>query len=231
MPINNPSSATPRIDNPICELFSHFIEGAGRWIACISGTGTSISYVAIVDTASPGIAQLNVGTTAAGRAFLLTSQGSLNGTTILASLLVGQGGQSIYTTRIRTPVASDGTDTFLTKLGFLTRCDVTESPSGVFFRYNVATSANWQIVCRNSGVETAVTTSVAAAANTWDNFKIIVSSGGTAADFFINGTNVGTITNNIPTANGVGAGAGLTKTLGITNRTIEVDYQYVGVGV
>ena len=218
-----------RGDAPLCELFSHFLGDTGSWIFNVNGTSANGSYTNITDPTSAGIAQLTTGNTATGRAALSIIQVASG--SILGAFRVGQGGRSIYAIRMRTPVPADGVDTFITKIGFLLKLDSSESVHGVFFRYNVSVSANWQIVCRTFNVETAVITSLPAAANTWDSYKIIVNNGGTAVDFFINNTNVGTITTNIPTANSVGAGAAIAKTLGTNGRTIEVDYQYVGVGL
>jgi hypothetical protein len=221
-----------RGDNPLCELFSHFIEGAGGWNTIVNGTAAAVSFVTITDTSAPGIAQLSTGTSATARAGLATAPTVVNGTTLLASLKMGSG-ESDYLCRVRIPVASDATDTYLVRAGFFLSTTVTETTSGIFFRYVSGTSANWQIVVRNAGVETAVTTGVFAPFNAWQNLAIVVNAAGTSVEFFIDGVAVtgSPITTNIPVNNLLGAGIVIVKTAGTTARTIEADLQYVGVGL
>lgn len=94
---------------------------------------------------------------------------------------------------------------------------------GVYFEYDGATSGNWRICTANGGVRTKVTTSVAASTS-YVNLAIEINAAGTSAQFFINGTSVGTITTNIPTSNPSGYNAQIRNVTGVGQSDVHIDY-------
>jgi len=81
-------------------------------------------------------------------------------------------------------------------------CDATsgsgDPTNGVFFEYAKDLSANWRIRSGKASTYTSTTSSTAAAFGSWIKLKITFD--GTTLTFLVNGTSIGTITTNVPTA-------------------------------
>jgi hypothetical protein len=74
--------------------------------------------------------------------------------------------------------------------------------------------------------KTAGTGATAAVSTGWHRFKIVVNSNATSIQYFVDGTSIGTVTTNIPTATTrttLGS-FNIQKSAGTTNRTFKVDY-------
>lgn len=85
------------------------------------------------------------------------------------------------------------------RFGFSDGTSGTGDPTnGVFFEYAKDLSANWRIRSGNASTYTSTTSSTAAAFGSWIKLKITFD--GTTLTFFVNGTSIGTITTNVPTA-------------------------------
>lgn len=167
----------------------------------VSGTGAANSATATVNVAShPGIVQHQLGTVATNRAAFATTQ--------TANILLGNSNYYRFESMIRVPQLSNGTDTYTARFGFIDSVSA-EPTDGVFFRYTHGTnSGNWVLVARSNNTETVNNTSSAVASATWYRLTIIVNPAGTVAEFFVNGTSLGTVTSNIPTGAGRGTGYG-----------------------
>ena len=63
---------------------------------------------------------------------------------------------------------------------------------------------------------------VAVAEDVWVKLKIVVNAGGTSAEFFVNGTSVGTQSTNLPTGD-ISPALGIVKTAGTTERVLYAD--------
>lgn len=131
---------------------------------------------------------------------------------------------------------STSTDRFQLLLGFQDVVTGVAQVDGAYFLYDEggistgsAATPNWQLVTCNNATRTFVTTSVAVGAATWVKLTVLVNAAGTLVTFLINGTSVGTISTNIPTASGRETGFGwlLQKSAGTTSRTFDIDYLYV----
>ena len=187
----------------------------------VSGTGTKCVQVNGLDASSPGVVQLDMGTTTTGQAALFGSQGNL-----LGMLNFGAAGSMTMAWRVHIPVLSDGTNRFTL------RCGIGDSaggePShGIFFRYvDNVNSGNWQAVAENSGATVADTT-VAVVANTWYELKVVINAAGTSADFYVNGVNKCTIATGLPSASRLGSFiCTANKSLGTTDTLVNVDYAF-----
>lgn len=97
------------------------------------------------------------------------------------------------------------TNNYTTYIGMMTAATFTtetvvEPTNGCYFKYNYNTNGgDWQILTANSSTRTTTNTTTAAATG-FVNFGIQINAAGTSVSYTINGTVVGTIATNIPTA-------------------------------
>lgn len=124
-------------------------------------------------------------------------------------------------------VSGDGGVTYIWRIGF-GETQGAAQVNGTYFEYtDSVNSGNWQIV--TSSASTRTTTNTATAMSTgWHKYTITINAAGTSAEFFIDGSSVGTITTNIPTATAVNPMWGRERTnSGGTNRFYYSDLCYV----
>lgn len=168
------------------------------------------------DPANPGI--LFIGATG------VASQGM----TMSATSMRFTAGEFFVEYVIKIPTLSNGTDTFTARVGFL---DSHTPVDGCYFEYtDSVNSGQWQ--CKASGNSTVTTSNTTVAADTnFHRFGVLVNATGTQVDYYIDGTNVGTITGaNIPDSTEYTAhGVGIVKTLGAGTRYIYIDYYFFDV--
>jgi hypothetical protein len=120
------------------------------------------------------------------------------------------------------------------RIGFIDS-GTAESQDGVFFRYtHSVNTGKFECVSRNNNVETgsAANSNVTAEISNYHRFEIRVYPLGNLADFFIDGTLVGSQTTNIPTGatRGTTGGFMFLKTAGITNAAFLVKDSFELVG-
>lgn len=167
----------------------------------------------------PGVWQLNTGTTAAGRVFILSRVDSL----ILGANLTRSG------TILRTGALSTGAQRYTIRSGFYSINLPNVIIEGVGFEYNDAENGGrWQAIAHN-GTETSVDTGITVAANTWYNLEFEVNAAGTSIEYFIDGVSVATIVTNIPTGTGFGLfyNTHIMKLIGTTTTPLYVDHYYI----
>jgi hypothetical protein len=183
----------------------------------VSGTGAA--NTAITGTADhSGLVRHSSGTIATGRAGMMSI--NPNG------ILIGNSWYWRFDTMVRINTLSAALERYTYRAGFIDSPSA-ESTDGVFFRYvDNVNSGQWQLVCRSNGTETATNSTSAPAAATWYRLSIIINPGGTSAEFFVNGTSIGTCASNLPTGAGRGTGFGslVIKSIGLTPETIDLDY-------
>lgn len=198
-------------------VFEDFYNGAsGSAIAATtSGTGAAVAGFTSDAANHPGIAEMTTGTDTTGRAGVLSSG---------LSLRLG-GGTLDMSCSVQIPTLSDGTDTFIFRVGLI---DLTSGAStdGVYFEYAQATDTKWQTVTANNSSRTATVTGTTVTAGQWYNLRLNVNAAGTNVDFWIDEVAGTAHTANIPTASGrvTGIGAGIVKSAGTTARTALIDY-------
>jgi hypothetical protein len=172
----------------------------------------------------------------AGIMNLFTGTGTTNKVGVMSnasgfSILFGGGVVSyVWETRfqletlpaVSTPAANE----YIGRLGFLDAVSV-QPTDGCYFRFD-ASNPNFIAVCRTSGAtETATSTGVAVAVNTWYKLRIEVNAAATEARFYIDGALVRTETANIPSganARSTSIGAGFIKTTGAIDNDFFFDY-------
>lgn len=101
--------------------------------------------------------------------------------------------------RVQIAALQTAADHVALRFGFL---DTTAAApvDGAYFEYDTSASANWRICTADASARTQVATAIAVSTAGWYQLEVAVNAAGTAAEFFINGVLVGTITTNIPTA-------------------------------
>lgn len=187
-----------------------------------AGTGASSAYVANTSASVEqiGVHRLSTGTTATGRGSFIAGAGMLRFGRGSALLEV----KNFSISLLQTAAAQE----YFMNIGFIDT--VTAEPvDGVYFEYNITNPTTWTICTANNSTRTKTNSTVAIAANTFYNLRIEVNAAGTSVSYFINNTNVGTITTNIPTAFGRETSVGYTirKTVGTTAVTTDIDTMYL----
>lgn len=178
--------------------------------------GGSITHTS-AEANHPGVLRIDTGTVSTNFMVMI-----LRGQT---QILLG-GGRTYYWSSVKVPTLSNGTDTFSVKIGIGDGVNGGNPTDGLWFEYtHSVNSGNWVIKTASNASGTTSNTSTAASAGSWVSFAIEVNAAGTSAEFFINGSSVGTITTNIPT--GAGRETALffdiVKTAGTTARQLDVD--------
>lgn len=182
-----------------------------------NSVGTTTTGVGEQD--APGILTCSTAAGATARAGLITNTST--------AIRLGAN-ETVVELRVRIPTLSDGTQTFTVRGGLMSDIGG-DAPNGVYWRYTHGTnSGNWQGVARTNSVETVTNFSTAPVTTGWQRLTIVVNAAGSSAQFFINGTSVGTVASNIPTAASreTAVGFSIIKTVGTTARTLLVDYVY-----
>lgn len=133
--------------------------------------------------------------------------------------------------RINLSVASDGTNRYIVRSGFMTQSYNSEPTAGVYFRYtDNVNSGKWQCVCRSGGTETVINTTTAPKITTsWDKLGIVINAAGTSVEFFINDVSQGTITTNIPTTTYLVKMVVMNKISGGSSQLLDIDCVYIKV--
>ncbi len=188
--------------------------GPFGFIAGYSGTGASVSQTAGGNT-HPGLIDITTGTTNTGQAGIRTDTNSI----------VFGGGQWTLEWLINIMTLSTGSERFTLRIGFVDSV-TTNSVNGVYFRYiDSVNSGKWVLVTSNNSTETATNSTSTPSGATYYKLKIIVNAAGTLATYYVDGSSIGTISTNIPTATGreTGFGAGIIKSVGTTNRDFTAD--------
>lgn len=129
--------------------------------------------------------------------------------------------------RCQLNVLSNGTDTYILRLGFDDRLDLTAVSNGIWFEYtDGVNSGKYTINAANGGVKTTTNTNITAVNGSWVKFKIVVAADGSSANFYIDGVLVGNISTNMPT--GAAQKTALifliAKSAGTTARFFYMDY-------
>ena len=206
----------PFMSNVDFEIFNHFFTTTASQEEANSNTGTGAGIANITGIASPmGIMQATTGTTATGASLRrhINNNAFVNNSTT-----------KYFRLRLKFPILSTGTETFLFLAGFGNAITVANTANQVQFRYTHSENGgDWTCTSRQSSVETAVNSGVAVVAGTWYNLEIYLNT--TSATFYINGTLVATITTNLPsgTSQQFGYSFGIIKSVGTTARTVQYD--------
>lgn len=205
------------------QLHSDFIgTAAGEFTSYISGTGASVqtgTYGQDATNNALGVTQVDTGTTATGRAGL----GMISGAVFKATLA-----RLTWQARTALEAVSTVSETFTIRQGigdFYTAG--TDGTNGLFFRYtDLVNGGRWQCVSRAAGADLTVVDSGVSPDLDFHIFEVDLSEDGTTCLFKIDGATVATINSpNLPTiANAMGSGFQIIKSVGTTQRNMDVDW-------
>jgi len=96
--------------------------------------------------------------------------------------------------------------------------------TGVYFEYNRSNSTNWRGVCATGGsLSRSTGTNVAVTAGSWHHLVFTINQGATSVDFSVDGTDIGAVTGNIPTAMDTIC-VYIIKSAGSTARSVDCDF-------
>lgn len=218
-----------RSQTSFLRLFEDFIRGTltdTGWIDFgNNGAGSNIiggSFGVVplsTDTGRAGIVSFETGTTATGMAYAMGAQQL---TWSAWPPLKPDSGMPFaeFVSSVRIPVLSDGTNRFSFYTGSLGNNSKTSAGAGFFYQDDT-NGGRWECFSGNGSSSTVADSGVTVAANTWYDLRVVVNP--TARVFFINGTQVATITTNLA-ASMCASGLYLAKSIGTTNRSVLVDY-------
>lgn len=183
------------------------------------GSGGAIGQKA-AETGAQGILALDTTTSAT------TARGINRGGN---SVLPGQG-LFVMEWRVRMPTISTALEKFVVRIGFHDATSSTVPVDGVWFEVDEGVnSGQWQLKASSNSTATTTNSVSAPAANTWYKLRVDINAAGTSAEFFIDGSSVGTVASNIPTGTGRGTSPAvfIVKSVGTTSRTIDIDYALI----
>lgn len=188
----------------------HFITSAltssyGWTTSASGGTAAILVSNTAQEDGHPGIINIASGTTATGRAALTLGPDTF------------KFGSGIWTLKVRFKLdtISDGTETYVNRIGF-GDTPTADNADGAYFE---TSNTNWFRCTAAASSRTKTDTGVACSAG-WHNGKIVVTP--TAVTYYMDGVSLGTNTTNIPT-NAVGLVFGIFKSVGTTSRFLYID--------
>lgn len=182
----------------------------------IGGTGTEIISTVTPVAGDIGVVNLSTGGVAANSVYIFQAAGgpfpgSPSAPLMLASQMAYMGWLVLIPT-ITSLTAMVG-------LGQNISTPTTFGTNGVFFRFDPATSANWQFITRSASVSTTITTTQAVAAGTW--YWLEAYNDGVSWTPVVNFVANAPSTTNLPVTP-VNLGAHVTTNVGAT-RSMSID--------
>jgi len=193
--------------------------GVASQIGWITQGSTAGGTNVVEESGHPGITLLSYGA-GPGTTFLYLNE---NGGTGAGRMALGYG-TTTYTWIIKLPALSTGGATYKLFIGLgdtTGSVAITDQVNGVYFTYTHSeSSGNWVYNTASASTRTQTSSGVAASTS-WVKLQASINAAGTSVTFFINGSSVGTVTTNIPTA----AITPLAQLQGATsNPKVYIDY-------
>lgn len=175
--------------------------GLGWTTAISGGTGGTAGQNApstVSPELHPGQIRLRCGSGASAAYSVMNRSGTASFSTIQLG-----GGAWTQEWLVIIPTLPDASNDATIQIGFQQSSTTTNSANGVFFRLNYSggsTAGKWRGYCRKASSESAdsAAANVTAAGGTWYYLKIVVNSGATQVDYYVNDTLIGSVTTNIP---------------------------------
>ena len=170
---------------------------------------------------SPSAGQFGGLTVGTGSSSTGTGYVTSKGTPVLPSTASGSATWIYYHCSVKTPSAlSSGSETYTIRCGLMETLDAANN-DGAFFRYTHSeNSGQWTCVTRNSGAETATSTSITVGTSTVYDLEVYIRPDGTA-EFFIAGNRQTTHSTNMPDSP-LGTVAGILKSAGTGTLNIDM---------
>lgn len=204
------------IDDPL--IFAFNVNTSALWTGQKAASGDTFSLDGTADHL--GIIRLSVAASSddawIGRA-LNTAAGN--------PIVVG-GGFMRLDFLVNIPTLADVTDDFQLWVGLLrTTAFVTDvGTDAIYFEYNRSSSTNWVGKTRASSTDTTASGGSSVPVDTnWTHLRMDINADGTNVDFYVDGTDIGSSTTNIP-SNDMGPELKITKTAGTNARFLDFDH-------
>lgn len=190
--------------------------GSADWRLSVSGTGAAVSQAP--EAGHPGVARLEGGTAAAGRASVYLGDSAAGG-----SMLIG-GNAITFEVLVKFTGLLLATDLELAQVGLGLEWTATgELLSGLYVRVVGGLTPKFELVAATAGVRTVATGTTTVLINKWYRVGFVWTPGGAGAQLKVNGANEGSaVTTNIPAA-AVGVGFKIDGAGG-TEPNLLVDY-------
>lgn len=189
----------------------------GGW-AQGSGSGGA-AYSAAGSSGHPGVMRVSSGASSGGWVHAYDSGDSM--------VLTGAAAPNLFVWEACVQCLYDSTGTVM-RLGLSDGRSGTGTAApnnGVYFEYRKDTSANWRYCTTKAGTGTPTTSSTAVnLVGGW--VKLRIEFDGTTVTFYVNGTSIGTLTTNLPTAN-IAPWFFCTQTTAAAFTAIDVDYVFI----
>lgn len=153
------------------------IFGRANWRCALANGAPSLTYVTTQqDSEHHGILEVNTGTNAAGLAG--ATRGALGG---IAPVVFGSGFNMVQKWAVYTPQASDGGNTFVAEVGYLS--GISAPTDGVYVTWG---SGNFQAIARKASVNVAATggTAVAFVPAQW--IEVMLTWDGIVERYYVN---------------------------------------------
>jgi hypothetical protein len=179
-------------------IYEEWINSASSgWLGWNTANGASAT-ITVNDFVSPtvvGNVSLNTGTSSYANAYI-----GLGNT---VHPMTFSGGRCIITFLAKLSRVATSASNYKAGIGFISdTSDIYASQSAlVFYCRQDENSGNWQLLARNATSTTVTNTSTAPDTN-WHKFTIDVNAAASSAEFFIDGSSLGTVASNIPAASG-----------------------------
>ncbi len=194
------------------------LEQSDGWDGLFSATGNADLIDGTAD--HPGIYELSVSANSDDAVMSrgTTSPGTIN------PLIVGSGFMR-FDFLIQLPTLADVTDDYSVWIGLGngTPFNTGINGEGIGFEYIRSTSTNWNPFTETSSTQTSASGGSSVAVDTnWTHLRMEIDATATTVSFWIDGTDAGTSTTNIPSG-GLSPMLKITKTAGSSERTLLID--------
>lgn len=224
--IFDPSTSSVAFDDFIGSLFGGAPLFVFSWSTTFVGAGASIQTVA-GDVSHIGVVEIDTGTTATGIASLFLDYSAVNGEAFQFG-----GGQQTLEWLVNIPTLSTAGEEYDIFVGFIDQTSGAAQIDGAYFKYNRNVSVNWITGTSSNSTATETATSTAVATG-WSKLKIVVNSGGTSVEYFVNGVSIGTNTTNIPTVGrhtSIGISIQKSASAGVASA-VRADYMNLSIAI
>lgn len=195
------------------QLNNNAFMGINTWLQKSAGGASGVTMSTTrVDTNHPGVIDIIAGPTASAFCNVL-----------LPGVIMVGGGILTYETLVWVSALSTVTNEYTIRIGLGDTTTIADNANGIYFEYTRTTNVNWLMKASKTSTVTSTSSGTAVTAAAWTKLKFVVNAAASSVEYFINGTSVGTVTTNIPTAVIIGLMLQQTRVAG-TPAQYSVDY-------
>lgn len=195
------------------QLNNNAFMGINTWLQKSAGANSGVTMSTTrVDANHPGVIDVIAGAGAGNYCDVL-----------LPGIVMVGGGILTYEVLLYVTTLSTVTNEYTIRVGLGDTVNASDNANGIYFEYTRTTSVNWLMKAAKTSTVTSTASGTAVTAGAWTKLKFVVNAAASSVDYFVNGTNVGTVTTNLPTSVIVGLFLQQTRSAG-TPVLFSVDY-------